>query len=153
MSEVTLRDATEDDMEILFEHQRDEGASRMAAFPSRDRPAFEAHWKKVGADATNTRKAIVVDGTVAGNVVAFWLDGLHEVGYWIGRPFWGQGIATRALKLLLEQLEDRPLHATVAKHNVGSLKVLEKCGFRVVEERIGEPFEGEPVPELVLRLD
>lgn len=43
-------------------------------------------------------------------------------------------IATRALSEFLDQVPLRPLHASVAKHNRGSLRVLEKCGLRLVAE-------------------
>jgi RimJ/RimL family protein N-acetyltransferase len=51
-----------------------------------------------------------------------------EVGYWIGREYWGKGVATEALSQFLAHAEvRRPLHAAVAKHNVGSIRVLEKA--------------------------
>ena len=42
---VTLRDVTEADLPIFYEQQLDPEATQMAAFPSRDRDAFMAHWK------------------------------------------------------------------------------------------------------------
>jgi RimJ/RimL family protein N-acetyltransferase len=70
--------------------------------------------------------------------VSFMNAGEREVGYWIGREFWGRGIATLALAGFLRLEERRPLHARVVRHNVASIKVLEKCGFRVTGE---EPDE------------
>ena len=52
------------------------------------------------------------------------------IGYWIGRDFWGRGIATAALAAFIAQVKERPLHAFVATHNVGSIRVLEKCEFK-----------------------
>jgi RimJ/RimL family protein N-acetyltransferase len=76
---------------------------------------------------------------VAGNIVTFEQDGEREVGYWIGREYWGKGIATEALSQFLDHIEvHRPLYAVVAKHNVGSIRVLKKCGFTTV----GEEDEG-----------
>ena len=69
------------------------------------------------------------EGQVAGNVVSWDQDGKRLVGYWIGKEFWGKGLATRALSELLDELTMRPLHAYVAKTNIGSIRVLEKCGF------------------------
>ena len=132
-----LRDVTEADLGVFFEQQLDPEATQMAAFPARDREAFGAHWEKVLADETVRAKTIVVDGAVAGNVVSFRHDGKTEVGYWLGRDFWGRGIATRALTEFLGLVDERPLYAGVAKHNVGSIRVLEKCGF----ERCGEEDE------------
>ena len=56
-------------------------------------------------------------------------DDERDVGYWIGREHWGKGIATAALGALLAELQDRPLFAHVVEHNIGSIRVLEKCGF------------------------
>ncbi|WP_242543571.1 hypothetical protein [Corallococcus sp. NCSPR001] len=42
---VILRNVTDEDLPIFFEHQRDEVALRMAAFPSRERDAFLTHWR------------------------------------------------------------------------------------------------------------
>ena len=61
--------------------------------------------------------------------MSFIMEGKREVGYWIGREFWGKGIATQALSELLRCIEMRPLYGHVAKHNIGSRRVLEKCGF------------------------
>jgi len=51
------------------------------------------------------------------------------VSYWIGREFWGRGVATAALAALVAEIKERPLHAFVPEHNVGSIRVLEKCEF------------------------
>jgi RimJ/RimL family protein N-acetyltransferase len=135
--QVVLRAVTEADLPIFYAHQLDAEAARMAAFPSRDRPAFMAHWARILADETNILRTIVCDGQVAGNVVSFVQSGKREVGYWVGREFWGQGIATRALAALLAEVKERPLYAHVAKHNTGSMRVLEKCGFTVAGEEKG----------------
>ena len=87
-------------------------------------------------------RTILADGAVAGNVVSWLQDGERLVGYWIGREHWGRGIATRALAELLREIEERPLYAHVARHNVGSIRVLEKCGFtRRAEDENGLIFE------------
>jgi RimJ/RimL family protein N-acetyltransferase len=59
------------------------------------------------------------------------VEGEREVGYWLGREYWGKGIATAALAAYLKVEQQRPLHAYVAAHNIGSRRVLEKCGFTV----------------------
>lgn len=124
-----LRDVIESDLPVFFEHQRDPEATAMADFPARDREAFDAHWKRVLADPTNTTKTIVFEGRVAGNAVSWDQDGRRLVGYWVGREFWGQGLATQALAELIDELGTRPLYAYVAKTNTASIRVLEKCGF------------------------
>lgn len=137
-NDVRLRDVTEADLPIFFEQQLDPQATRMAAFPSRDRDAFMAHWAKIMTRDTNILKTILFDGQVAGNIVSWEQDGQREVGYWLGKEYWGRGIATKALAAFLHQVKTRPLYAHVARHNVASRRVLEKCGFRKDSEGIEE---------------
>jgi len=129
---VQIRDVRDDDLDVFFEHQREPKAVRMAAFPARDRDVFLAHWAKIRADPANVLQAVLVDGRVAGNLGSWEQDGQRLVCYWIGQEYWGQGVATQALGLLLDLVRTRPLYAEVAVHNVGSIRVLEKCGFRLV---------------------
>ena len=149
---VRLRSVEPNDLPIFYEHQLDADAARMAAFPSRDRAAFDAHWATsiLGNPAAITR-TILVDGQVAGNIGSWPQDGGRLVGYWIGREFWGKGVATRALAAFLQLVTERPFHAHVAKHNVGSIRVLEKCGFSLEREESVEAV-GEDVAELVFVL-
>jgi RimJ/RimL family protein N-acetyltransferase len=124
----------EADLPVFFAHQRDPEATQMAAFPSRERDAFMAHWDRITADPSVETRTIVAGGDVVGNLVAFERDGRREVGYWIGREHWGRGIATKALAAFLEEVEERPLYAYVVRHNAGSIRVLEKCGFTRLEQ-------------------
>ena len=152
-SDVRLRDVAEADLLAFFDHQRDPDAAEMAAFEARDRDAFAAHWAKILADDTVIKKTVLVDGHVAGNVVSWEHSGEREIGYWIGREFWGKGVATRVLSAFLLQVTTRPLYALVAKRNVASIRVLEKCGFALVGEREElSRVGGKAVDYLVLRL-
>lgn len=135
MPTILLRDVIAADLPIFFEYQRDPVAVHMAAFPARDEAIFMAHWAKILADETNLLKTIVCDGQVAGNIVSWDQPDAREVGYWLGREFWGKGIATRALALFLEHDTTRPLYAYVVKHNLASRRVLEKCGFELLDEK------------------
>jgi RimJ/RimL family protein N-acetyltransferase len=145
---VLLRDLTAGDLLIFFEHQLDPDATQMAAFPARAKDAFMEHWAKILGDETVITKTILFDGRVAGNVVSWQQSGEREVGYWIGKEYWGKGIATQALSEFLGHVTARPLYAHVAKHNVASIRVLEKCGFTIS----GEGAPGEEAEELVLIL-
>ena len=120
----------------------------MAAFPARDREAFMAHWTgKILADDTVIKTTIVVRDQVAGNIVCYEQSGKRLVGYWLGRQFWGKGIATRALSEFLAQVTARPLDAYVAKNNVGSIRVLQKCGFTLSGEGNTPARDGGDVVE------
>ena len=109
-----LREVREDDLDVLFEQQREPEAIAMAIFPAREREAFDAHWRRVLANDRNVVRAIEVDGEVAGNIGSWEQDGKQLVGYWLGRKFWGRGLATAALGEFVEELGVRPLHAWVA---------------------------------------
>jgi RimJ/RimL family protein N-acetyltransferase len=153
-----LRDVTEGDLPIFFEQQQDPAANRMAAFTAKDpadRMAFADKWAKILGDESITKRTILFGGQVAGNIGAFvapW-SGRLEVTYWIGREFWGKGIATRALAVFLRAVKARPLYARAAKDNIGSLRVLEKCGFTITGyERGFANARGEEVEEVVLEL-
>jgi len=151
MGPVHLREVTEDDLPTLFEQQLDRDAVRMAAFPSRDREAFFAHWAKILRNEPVYIRAIVCDGQVAGSIMSFVRDGKQFIGYWLAKAHWGRGIASAALPQFLELLPMRPLHAYVAKHNPASLRVLQKSGFTICGEGTFE-FEGEQMEEFLLVL-
>ena len=149
VDDITLRDVQDADEPIFFAQQNDPDAGRMAAFPIRDRAAHAAPWVKVRATPGAIVRTILCGGAVAGNVLSYERDGRRLVGYWIGRDFWGRGIASRALALFLDVERTRPLDAFVAKHNAGSIRVLEKNGFvRIGEDIIpAEEAGGGPAVE------
>jgi RimJ/RimL family protein N-acetyltransferase len=149
---MVLREVVEDDLPIFFENQRDPEAVRMAVWPARELDAFMHHWRtNIFGDPSVIQRTIVAEDGVAGNVGAWTRDGRRMIGYWLGRAHWGRGLATAALSELIALHEPaRPLYAEVVVANVGSVRVLEKCGFVPV----GPPTMGEDgVLELVMRLD
>ena len=151
---VRLRSVDERDLVVFFDHQADPQAVEMAAFPARDKDQFAAHWARVRADDSVVARTIVVGGLVAGNIGSWQQDGQQLLGYWVGREWWGRGVATQAVALLVDELAIRPLYAHVARHNVGSIRVLEKCGFR--RERAQEapaPAPDDGIEELRYVLD
>ena len=155
-SDVLLRVVLPDDLPILFEFERDPDACWMAAFTAEDpddRAAFMAHWARILADTTVTTRAIICDGQVAGSIACFLRSGTPEVGYWLGKRYWGQGVATRALALFLRQVTRRPIYARVVKDNAASLGVLRACGFALHSEDRGYAnARHAEVEEYILRL-
>lgn len=140
---VSLRPVEASDLPALFVHQLDPEACRLAAFPSRDRDAFFAHWTtNILSNPRGTNRTILLGDRIAGNMGAWTDPGTQQrlIGYWLGREFWGQGIASAALAQFLHLESTRPLHARVAKHNLPSIRVLEKAGFA----RVGE--DAFPLP-------
>jgi RimJ/RimL family protein N-acetyltransferase len=147
---VLLREVHDDDLPVFFAHEADPVASAMAAIAPRDQEGFDLHWAFVRADESVTVRTIVLDdGSVAGYVAAFPREGRRMVGYWIGAAFWGAGVATAALREFLTLEDRRPLAATVAAGNAGSIRVLEKCGFTRVGEHVASS-DGVRVVEFVL---
>jgi Acetyltransferases, including N-acetylases of ribosomal proteins len=142
---VRLRSVEDRDLDVFFDHQTDPQAVEMAAFPARDKVQFAEHWAKVRADETLLARTIVADGMVAGNIGSWQENGQQLLGYWVGRECWGRGVATQALALFVDEVSIRPLYAHVAVHNVGSIRVLDKCGFRrdrVQEAKAPAPDDG-----------
>jgi RimJ/RimL family protein N-acetyltransferase len=157
---VLLREVQASDLEVFFSQQLDEQANWMAAFAAADpgdRVAFETKWQRILADEETIDRTIVSDGHVAG-YISCWHDPTlahPEVTYWLGREFWGRGIATQALKSFLAgPCRQRPLYGRTASDNVGSRRVLERCGFvRVGSDRGYAAARGGEVDELLLVLE
>ncbi|MER6715336.1 GNAT family protein [Streptomyces sp. NPDC000877] len=138
--DVRLRDVVEADLEFFLEYEHEPEAVRRSRFPPRPREAFLRHWKaNVLGDDTCFVQTVTADGAVAGNIVAWWDGDRRFIGYWLGRPYWGRGIGSRALGLFLEREENRPLYADPFSGNTGSIRLVEKHGFR----RIGTVRHGE----------
>ncbi|WP_306213952.1 GNAT family N-acetyltransferase [Actinoplanes sp. RD1] len=156
MPDIQLRPLADDDLDAIFEFARDPVAVRMAAFTADDpddRAEFDAHWRRIRSDPRIRIRAIVVDGELAGTVANFPVGGDTEITYWLGRSFWGRGIATAAVGRFLETLPVRPVLARAASDNIGSLRVLRKLGFRTTGTEIAYANQrGEEIEETVLRL-
>jgi RimJ/RimL family protein N-acetyltransferase len=154
--QIVLREVHDSDLPVFFRQMNDPEALRMAAFTPKDpadRDAFEAHWKRVRASA-HVLRTVLADGDVVGSTAVYGEPGEREVTYWIDRAYWGRGIATTALRLLLTEVPERPLYARAAADNAGSRRVLEKCGFRVTARASGYAnARGEEIDEVVLTLE
>lgn len=152
-----LRDIQDSDLVTLFEHEQEEEGNYMAAFTAEnpsDKEAFLAHWKNIRENPNVINKIIEVDGKVAGSIAYFEMFEQKNVGYRLGREFWGKGIATQALQEFLTQIPERPVYGRCVKDNLASRRVLEKCGFKLIgEERAFANARGTEVDELILRLD
>jgi RimJ/RimL family protein N-acetyltransferase len=157
MAVVALRPVADGDLDAFFEQMRDPQGVWMAAFTAKDpddRNAFDAHMARVRSSPDVTMRTVICDGRLAGSIASFDAEGQTEVTYWIDRALWGKGIATQALALLLELVPARPLYARAASDNAGSLRVLQKCGFRAIgtENSFATGRNGE-IEETILRLD
>jgi len=153
--QVVLREVHDSDLPVFFRLMSDPESARMAAFTAKDptdRDAFDAHWKRIRA-SSNVIRTVLVDGDVVGNAAVYGSPDEREVTYWIDRAHWGRGIATAALRALLVAVPERPLYARAAADNSGSVRVLEKCGFRLTARDRGfANARGEEIDEVVLAL-
>ncbi|MFF2448386.1 GNAT family N-acetyltransferase [Neobacillus sp. NPDC058068] len=156
MSNIMLRNVVGDDLPIFFKHQQNREANHMAAFTSKDPGdwnSFITHWNKILTDKDIMEQTIIVENNVVGHISRFEQFGEPEVSYWIGKEYWGKGIATNALREFLKHVTIRPLYARAAKDNIGSLKVLERCGFTITGQDSGfSNARGEDVEEFILTL-
>lgn len=152
-----LRPVVVDDIEEFFRHQVDPIAYRMAAFTATNpsnREEFEAYWQRRRTNPSVIARTIEVDGKVVGHVVSAEHWGEQQVAYWIDREHWGRGIATAALARFVGLVPIRPLVARAVKDNIGSIRVLQKCGFEITgAERGVSILRLEDVDEVILTLN
>lgn len=156
LGDVILRAVEESDLPSFFKMQLDADANYMAAFAAKDpsdRQAFTRHWTKILDDDTVIRRTILFTGQVVGNIASFERSGEREVCYWIEKEYWSRGIASMALALFLAEVKLRPLFARAAKDNTASVRVLEKCGFKICGRDKGfANARGEEIEEVILSL-
>ncbi|MFF9131923.1 GNAT family N-acetyltransferase [Streptomyces sp. NPDC014806] len=153
--DVVLREVHDSDLPVFFRQMNDPEALWMAAFTPKDpadRDAFDERWRRMRA-STAVLRTILADGDVVGSAAVYGEPGEREVTYWVDRAYWGQGIATAALRALLAEVPERPLYARAAGDNAGSLRVLGTCGFRETARATDfAQARGEDIEEVVLRL-
>jgi len=70
-----------------------------------------------------------------------------EVTYWLGRDFWGRGLATQALKRMLHLVVDRPIFARAAADNIGSIRVLRNAVLKSSEKTKISPMAEVKTPK------
>jgi RimJ/RimL family protein N-acetyltransferase len=156
MTHCALRPVEVSDLDAIFEQMRDPESVRMAAFTANDpsdRRAFDAHMAKVMSSPGVRQRVIISDSGLVGTIASYVSDGATEVTTWIDRRHWGQGIATRALGLLLEEISVRPIRARAASDNLGSLRNLQKAGFRPIGTEVSfAPGRAGEIEETILEL-
>lgn len=155
--DVTLRETSDADLPVFFTQMSDPEGIRMAAFTAKDptdSDYFTAHWARIRQDpAVVLRTVVGENGEVVGHASVYGPPEEREVTYWIGRQYWGRGVATVALRELLRLEAARPLYARAVADNAGSIRVLEKCGFVVTgHDRGFANGRGEEVDEVLLTL-
>ena len=147
--EVSLRPVADEDLSAFWAHQQ---SNRPEAATPVQREAFMARWRRILDDPNAPIRTIAASGQVVGYVAHFQRKNLPEVSYELGRPHWGHGFATAALRQFLRDIHVRPIYARAAKDNAASVRVLEKCGFAVVAEDRFTDASGQEREEFVFEL-
>lgn len=135
----------------------DPEAVYQAAFTAKDptdKAAFLAHWNTILKDTTVISKTVWLEQVIVGTIQSWRLGDEPNISYWIDRSQWGKGLATATVKQFLLQVKHRPQFARVAFDNIGSQRVLEKCGFQQIgEDQFFANARKEEIKELIYRLD
>lgn len=155
--EFLIRATVVSDLEVFFLNQLDEESNQMAAFTSADptdKKSYIDKWTRLLSDETIHMKTIIYNDEVAGTVAKYEMDGKAEITYWIGKRYWGRGIASKAVEAFLRLEKKRPIYGRVAFDNVKSLRVLEKAGFvKIGSELSYANARGKEIEEIIFRLD
>jgi len=134
VSVVTLRDPISSDFETIFAMTQDPVGNAMSMVYPLSRELFEQRWSRERGEREVT-KTILMGNEVVGKIGSFSVEDETHVGYLIAQAHWGKGIMSEALRQFVELIAHRPLIAHVASPNIGSRRVLEKCGFVLIDER------------------
>ena len=133
MTKIILRPVIASDLPILFAQQLEPEAVAMSTYPSKDKGEFMRHWEGILKNKSIIARTIIYKERIAGHIICWKEKYEQQVGYWIGKQFWGRGIATSALREFLVEVKIRPVYAHVANHNLASKCVLEKNGFALLD--------------------
>lgn len=160
--EIQLRCVHETDIASFYTHLQHPPAQHMAAFiheHPEDRDAHDAHWAKLLANDSITKRTIELihpgaNSEVVGHIVSFSMDGNREITYWIDHNHWGKGIATEALCQFIAIEKTRPLFGGAAKDNAASIRVMEHNGFTLLRQERGyAQARDTEIEEVVMVLD
>jgi len=137
---IELREFKNEDEELLVSYLNEESVTKFisARLPQPYTKEAAAWWVSTGSKI-GIVKAITNNGNLIGSISAvvgeFERQKSAEIGYWLARPFWGQGFASQALnefsKTIFQATEIVRLYAPVFEGNTASARVLEKCGFKL----------------------
>jgi len=102
--------------------------------------------------------AITMGGAFVGIVGFSYAEGEPpELGYWLGEPFWGKGIMSEAVKVLIEAAFATRAYPRIKSRalasNLGSLNVLEKAGFKRIREGLDTVGNCTGKPTVYLELE
>lgn len=143
-----MRTWREEDAEALYKYASDSRVSELALWPCHTSVGMSREVIK-NIFAPNPYSFAIVLKTTDEPIGSIGLvpkddehhstnDAERETGYWIGRPYWSNGLTTEALTGLIgfcrDNLSLKSLLITTDSRNIASQRVAEKCGFRLFDE-------------------
>lgn len=164
---LILRPWEESDAESLFRYAKDPAIGPAAGWPPHTSVENSLEIIRTVFAAPETYAVVLkATGEPVGSIGIMTGDGLHsaeiardeaEIGYWIGVPYWGQGMIPEAVRCLLHrcfrELGFSAVWCGYYDGNTKSCRVMEKCGFRHHHtERDKESPSGELSTEHFMRL-
>lgn len=150
---VELRPVLTEDVALFFEHHLEVRPLPVGASLDERQATFIAGWSQMLADKSVLARTIVSEGDVAGYVVCARQREQPTISSWLGRRFWGHGIATKAVKAFVDLVEERPVYARVAYDNLAALQVLRKTGFAIIgHDSFFSESHGYEIDEIICAL-
>lgn len=140
---ITLRPWRMDDLDSLVRHANNFKIwlNLRDGFPFPYTEEAGKKWLEIAMKEDNHLfMAIEVDGEAAGGIGASFKDDVYrinaEIGYWLAEKYWGQGLVSSAVTLLVNHLFlNYPgisrVYADLFSYNPASARVLQKCGFHL----------------------
>lgn len=137
---LILRPWQEDDAEAMFKYANDPDIGPIAGWPPHTSVENSLEIIRIVFSAPETYAVVLKQtGEPIGSCGIMFADGLHtadmkdgeaEIGYWIGKPYWGQGLIPEAVRALLAHSFNELCLKTVwcgyYKGNTKSKRVCEK---------------------------
>ena len=141
---LILRPWGETEAPVLFRYAADPDIGSVAGWPPHTSVENSLEIIRTVFSAPETYAVVLKDtGEPVGSCGIMFSDSLHsadmkqgeaEIGYWLGKPYWGQGLIPEAVRALLSRCFcDLALDAVWCGYydgNTKSKRVCEKCGFR-----------------------
>ena len=141
---LILRPWQESDAESLYKYAQDPRIGPIAGWPPHTSVEDSLNIIRTVFAAPETYAVVLKKtGEPIGSIGIMFGDGLHsaemqldeaEIGYWLGVPYWGQGLIPEAVRCLQKRcFEDLGMTTVWCGYydgNAKSRRVMEKCGFR-----------------------
>ena len=139
---INLRPITKSDAESIYKYARDRAISRYTFLPHPYTRKDADDWVITSSERNasgidfNMGIELPSTGEIIGMISLNNIDVINrhaELGYWLGKPFWGKGMVSEAVALVVNytfrRLKLVRIYARVMHPNTTSAHLLEKCGF------------------------